>query len=139
MEVVYIRIYNIPKNYEDNMITASGKSFRNVVEAVLFLGIFVLIFAFLPIPLKAKVILITMLGGPAAVFGYIGIKRYSVLEYIGLVIKYKTKQNTFNFIDMFQEKEQAELQVKEVKEAKENKKNKNKNKNIKKKEVNYEN
>lgn len=72
-------------------------------------------------------------------FGYIGIKRYSVLEYIGLVIKYKTKQNTFNFIDMFQEKEQAELQAKEIKEAKENKKNKSKNKNIKKKEVNYEN
>ena len=37
--------YFIPKNYEDNMITGSGRSMRNVVEAVIFFAIFVLILA----------------------------------------------------------------------------------------------
>lgn len=108
------------------MITASGKSFRNIIEAVIFLGIFVLIFGFLPIPFKVKIILITLFGGPAAAFGYIGIHKYTVTEYLMLVIKYKLKQNTFNAVDMFEEKEQAELQAEEAYQNKKNKKQNNK-------------
>lgn len=93
------------------MITASGKSMRNIIEAVIFLGIFILIFGFLPIPLKIKVVLITLFGGPAAAFGYIGIKRYSVTEYLILLFKYKAKQNTFQSVDMFKEKELQEQQI----------------------------
>lgn len=108
------------------MITASGKSFRNIVEAVIFLGVFVLIFGFLPIPLRVKIILITLFGGPAAAFGYIGIHKYTVTEYLMLVIKYKLKQNTFNAVDMFEEKEQAELQAQETIKIRKIKKQNNK-------------
>lgn len=103
LEVIDIKIYNIPKNYEDNVITASGKSVRNIIEAVAFFGIFALIFGIMPIPLKIKVVLIMLFGGPAAAFGYIGIKRYSVTEYLILLLKYKSKQNTFERVDMFEE------------------------------------
>jgi len=85
------------------MITASGKSMRNVVEAVLFFLFFVLIFAFLPISFKVKVILIILTGGPAAIFGFIGINKCSVTEYLGLMLRYRSKEHEFKREDMFEE------------------------------------
>ncbi|MGN0004999.1 MAG: hypothetical protein ACI37Z_03330 [Candidatus Gastranaerophilaceae bacterium] len=105
---------------------------RNIVEAIAFLGVFVLLFIFLPIPLNVRVILITIFGGSAAVFGYIGIKSYSVTEYLLLVINYKMKQNTFEKVDMFaqpQEQENVETQMSELpNDNTQNKKQKNKKK-----------
>lgn len=83
------------------MITSSGRSIRNVVEAVLFFAFFVLLFVFLPISFKVKVVLIVMTGGPAAFFGYVGIHKYPVTEYLYLVIKFKSKPHKFEWDDMF--------------------------------------
>lgn len=98
--------YVIPKNYEDNLVTSSGRSMRNVVEAIVFFGIVVLIFVFLPIPIKIKAILITFFGGPAAFFGFMGIHKYPVTEYIYLLIKFKSKPNEYKRVDMFEEKKE---------------------------------
>lgn len=113
-------------------MTASGKSMRNIIEAIAFLGVFVLLFIFLPIPLNVRVILITIFGGAAAVFGYIGIKSYSVTEYLLLVIRYKTKQNTFEKFDMFALPQEAEVSETQVSELPDDKQNKRKNKKTKK-------
>lgn len=100
--------YYIPPNYEDNFVTYSGRSTRNVVEAVLFFAFFLLIFIFIPIPLRYRVILIILFGVPAAVFGFIGIEHCSVTEYLGLVIKYKSRPDKLFKKDLFKTEEEEE-------------------------------
>lgn len=93
--------YYIPPNYEDNFVTYSGRSTRNVIEAVLFFAFFFLIFIFIPIPLRYRIILIILFGVPAAVFGFIGIEHCSVTEYLGLIIKFKSRPNKLVKKDLF--------------------------------------
>ena len=85
------------------MITGSGRSMRNVFEAILFFAFFVLIFIFLPISLKARIILIILTGGPAAFFGLMGIHKCSVIEYIGLLIRYRSQKNECERDDIFKD------------------------------------
>lgn len=94
--------YIIPNNYEDNLVTGGGRSMRNVIEAIIAFGIFVCIFAFLPISLNIKVVLIIATGGPAAFFSFIGIKGCSVTEYLMLVLKFKSKQYDFTRNDIYE-------------------------------------
>ena len=52
--------YIIPQNYEDNLVTSTGISYRNIIEGAIIFGFFVLVFWFLPLPLKVRIILILL-------------------------------------------------------------------------------
>lgn len=106
--------YFIPKNYEDNMITGSGRSMRNVVEAVIFFAIFVLIFGFLPISVKARIVLIILFGGPAAFFGFFGIHKCSVTEYVLLWLHFKSQPKEYTREELFIDEDELEANMRSV-------------------------
>ena len=91
--------YFIPKNYEDNMITGTGRSMRNVVEAVIFFAIFVLIILF---------------GGPAAFFGFFGIHKCSVTEYVLLWLHFKSQPKEYKREELFIDEDELEASMRNV-------------------------
>ena len=85
------KTYTIPQNYEDNLITSSGISIRNIIEGVILFAIIGVPLWFVPITsIKIRVILIIVLGGIAATFGIIGIHHYALSEYLMLIMRYRS-------------------------------------------------
>lgn len=95
-------IYIIPPNFEGDSVTASGISMRNLIEGVVFFVASVLIFAFLPIPLKIRIVLIVIVGGAAGIFGVIGIEHMPVTKYIKLCLKFKKQNKKITKKEMFE-------------------------------------
>lgn len=94
-------IYHIPRNFEDQLVTYSGKSVRNVVEAVIAFAIVALICFLIPVHWTYKIIAAAIIGLPLAIFNFIGIQNNSVTEFLILLIRYKTHPNEIKKVDFF--------------------------------------
>lgn len=82
--------YFIPKNFEEKSVTSNGLSYRNLIEAVVIVGVVVSILWFVPIEnIKVKIIIGIIVGGPLAVFTVFGINKCSVSEYLINFLKFK--------------------------------------------------
>lgn len=106
--------YMIPQNYEDNLITASGISIRNIIEGVILFAIIGGVIWFIPIEsVKIKAILIILLGGSAGVFGVMGIHHYSLSEYAMLVMRFKSSNRELKRDTIFDDNIEESLDSKE--------------------------
>ena len=90
--------YIIPQNFKENNVTANGISYRNIVEAVILVGIVVLILWIIPsesLALKYKIIIGAVIGGPLGFLGITGINKCSLSEYLIYVIRFKSSPKIY--------------------------------------------
>lgn len=85
----------IPANFKENNVTANGIPYRNVAEAVVLVGLVVLILWFIPIPLNIKIIVGVVIGALLGIFALKGINRCSLSEYLIYMIKFKTSPKVY--------------------------------------------
>ena len=81
--------YVIPKNYENSSVTFLGKPIRNVIEGAVMASVVVPIFAFLPIDLLYRCLLMAVFGAGLYSFGMFGIKQCCVSEYLFKIVQFK--------------------------------------------------
>lgn len=85
-------VYHIPKNYEEKSVTISGLSYRNIVEAVILVGIVVAILWVIPsniMTFNVKLVVGIIIAAPLGILGLFGINQCSLSEFLMNVIKYK--------------------------------------------------
>lgn len=88
-------VYRIPPNFEEKSVTANGIPYRNLVEAVILVGIVVLILWKITIAFKTKCIIGIAVGGPLAVLAIFGINKCSLSEFLLNIIKYKMRPKLY--------------------------------------------
>lgn len=90
--------YIIPKNFKETNVTPNGIPYRNIVEAVILVGIVVGVLWIIPndaVSLKFKIIIGAVIGGPLGILGITGINKCSLSEYLLYVIRFKTSPKVY--------------------------------------------
>lgn len=103
--------YIIPKNFKETNVTPNGIPYRNIAEAAILVGIVFGILWLIPndaVPIKIKVIVGALIGGPLGILGVTGINKCSLSEYLLYVIRFKTSPKVYVKKHLYKRKNDTE-------------------------------
>lgn len=99
-------VYTIPQNFDETLISSWGIRQRNLVEALIGLGVVVLILFLIPMAFKVRIIVFVLTALPWSVLAIKGVNNCSLTEYCGNVIHYSLSQKVLKARPQFEKSEQ---------------------------------